>query len=274
MSRSDGSGAGSEPALGSPLHVFDEGHGTPLLFIHGLMMSGELFRHQKRSLPSPSTRVVIPDLRGHGSSPKPLTGHTVPTYAHDVLALLHERDIQRPLVIGWSMGAMVACELVHIAGPSAVAGLIIVDQPPTDFCWPDYPHGLLDCHGLAEMVEAIQTDMPGFAAEFARKLISVEDPTTIDWITREICTVPPAIASTIAVDQTLRDYRGLLREIRVPICLVFGADDKLVDPRAGIDLAQQLPGSRFELFDHSSHCPFLEEPERFNTLVQELASTV
>lgn len=274
---SDSSRAQAKSTGGSApvsLHVVDEGTGVPVLLIHGLMMSGALFRHQREAFATSKRRLIVPDLRGHGRSPKPLSGHTVPMYAEDVCQLLREREVRRPVVVGWSMGAMVALEIVRILGEAEVAGVVIVDQPPTDYRWPDYPSGLLDSRQLAELVEAIQTDLPSFARSFVPHMLHVPEAGVVEWIVNEMCAVPPAIGSTIAVDQTFRDYRILLDELSLPMAAFFGADPKFVDPATSAELFGEMTNCQFTLFDGSSHCPFLEEPDRFNTELEAFIQRV
>jgi pimeloyl-ACP methyl ester carboxylesterase len=90
------------------------------------------------------------------------------------------------------------------------------------------------------------------------------DPATTSWMVEEIMACPPAIASTILVNQTLRDYRSLLPDITVPTAVFFGADDKMTSPRAGEWIASVIPGATFTLFERSSHVPFHEEADAFN----------
>ena len=93
-------------------------------------------------------------------------------------------------------------------------------------------------------------------------------PDTVAWMTSEILQVPPAIASAILVDQTLRDYRDFLPQIEVPALVLFGEDDKLTSPRAGQYIAGAIPGARLQTFPNSSHCPFWEEAGAFNHAVE------
>ena len=91
--------------------VEDAGAGPPVVFVHGWSMSGRFFQRQLHGL-SAGHRVVVPDLRGHGRSEKALHGHTVPGYARDLQALLVQLGVHRPVLVGWSMGAMVASEFI------------------------------------------------------------------------------------------------------------------------------------------------------------------
>src|SRR6059058_315895 len=100
------------------------------------------------------------------------------------------------------------------------------------------------------------------------------DEETIDWMTTEMLQVPPAIASAILTDQTLRDYRQVLPELGVPMLVLFGEDDKLTSPRAGQYIAERVPGARLRTFSESSHCPFFEESDSFNQAVAEFVDSL
>jgi non-heme chloroperoxidase len=248
---------------GTGLTVREEGRSDApaLVFIHGVMMSGRFFEHQLTAFPG--WRVVIPDLRGHGNSDKPLYGHTVANYARDLHALFDILDITRPVLVGWSMGAMVLWEYLRQFGNDSVRGVVIVDQPPSDFGWPDWEFGALPIEGLRDMVEALETDRLPVLMEF-RELM-VHDPAhAYDWMLEEMQKIPPAIAAAILCNQTFQDYRPLLPTLEVPALVAFGGDDKLTSPRAGQYIVDHMPAARLEVFSHSSHMPFLEEPEQFN----------
>ena len=164
--------AGRIRTNGVALHVRDRGEGTPIVFLHGVMCSGRLFGEQLDGL-STAYRVVAPDFRGHGESDKPLSGHTVPNYARDLRGMLEAIGVHRPVLVGWSMGAMVAYEFLRELGEDSVAGLVIVDQPPADFAWGGgYQFGLFTPEGILHAVEGIQTDLPGLARGWAELMLA------------------------------------------------------------------------------------------------------
>ena len=55
--------------------------------------------------------MIALDLRGHGDSDDVESGHTIPQYARDLRLLLEELELERPFLLGWSMGAFVAWDL-------------------------------------------------------------------------------------------------------------------------------------------------------------------
>jgi non-heme chloroperoxidase len=253
--------------------VEDAGAGTPVVFVHGWSMSGRFFQRQLDQLTG-THRVIVPDLRGHGRSEKTTRGHTVPQYAADLQAILTRLSVQRPVLAGWSMGAMVAYEYLRAAAPGSAAGLVIVDQPPSDFAWQGYEFGVFTLDALREMNEQLQLDQAALVSEFTELMLHEPDEPTLAWMRAEILRVPPVIASTILLDQTLRDYRDFLPQIGVPTLVLFGEDDKLTSPKAGRYIADRIPGARLQTFAGSSHCPFWEESEAFNAAVAAFAAEV
>ena len=250
--------------------VETEGSGQPIVFIHGWSMSGRFFQRQLGQFPG--HQVIVPDLRGHGRSGKVTHGHTVPQYAADLHAILAELSVRRPVLVGWSMGAMVAYDFLRQFGDDSVAGIVIVDQPPSDFAWEGYEFGVFTMDALREMNEQLQLDQPAVVDEFTGLMLHAPDEAARAWMAAEILQVPPVIASTILLDQTLRDYRDFLPRIGVPALVLFGMDDKLTSPKAGEYIAGRIPGARLQTFASSSHCPFWEESGPFNEAVAAFAA--
>jgi non-heme chloroperoxidase len=258
---------------GVTLNVIDEGRGTPVVLVHGVMMSGRFFDRQVPYL-SRYFRVIVPDLRGHGQSEKVLHGHTVANYARDLKALFEALQIQRPVLVGWSMGAMVVYEYLKQFGQEEFAGIVIVDQPPSDFAWPGYEFGGLTVQTLGEMVEALQMDQRAVAEEFANLMLHDPSPDVVAWMIEEITRPPAAVAATILVNQTFQDYRPFLAEITLPTLVLFGRDNKLTPPEAGEYIARNIPGTRLQIFEQSSHVPFYEEADAFNESVRAFVTQI
>ena len=99
------------------------GDGQPLLLLHGLMASGEMFDPLVERLRD-SFRMLIPDLRGHGASGDLAGPYNSATMANDVLRVMDQAGFQHSFVLGYSHGGTVAQELVR-ARPSAVDGLFL-----------------------------------------------------------------------------------------------------------------------------------------------------
>jgi non-heme chloroperoxidase len=256
---------------GAQLRVRASGSGRPVVLIHGLMMSSRFFSRQLDDPPA-GCRLIAPDLRGHGDSERSLSGHTMEQYAADLLELCGPRNSIAPVLVGWSMGAMVAFEYMKLSRPGEVAGLVIIDQPPAPVERPGYDFGTYSLERIGYVIRRLQTDLGPFAREFLDAMLHLP-PTAGDlWMVDEIMKVPPCVAATAFVDHIVRDYRDFLAEVKIPTLVAFGGDSKLIPAGAARYIGDLIEHSRVEVFDLSSHCPFYEEPSRFNQILGEFVN--
>jgi pimeloyl-ACP methyl ester carboxylesterase len=115
------------PQNGLTLHVYDAGAGTatPMLLIHGLGDEADTWRHLITPL-SADGRVVALDLPGFGRSDKPERPYTIPFFQNSVTELLDTLAVQRAILIGHSLGAVIA-HFTALNHPERVERLILVD---------------------------------------------------------------------------------------------------------------------------------------------------
>jgi pimeloyl-ACP methyl ester carboxylesterase len=255
---------------GAQLHYEDVGSGSPLVLLHGVWMSGRCFQHQLAGL-ADRYRVLALDFRGHGRSEHVQSGHTVAQYARDLRAFLEALGLREVVVVGWSMGSLVVWDYVQQFGATGLRGVIVVDQTPSDYKWADWPHGFLDFDALRHAMAASQTDRAAMVEEFIPLLFKAEPPAPehAALIREETMRLPDTIATAVIFDQTVQDYRDALPQVTVPALVLTGRDEKLVAVAAEEYVAERMPNARLVVFEQSSHCPFLEEPDRFNQVVDD-----
>jgi pimeloyl-ACP methyl ester carboxylesterase len=242
---------------------------SALVLIHGISMSRRYFHKQLTAL-STSHRVIAVDLRAHGDSEKVDSGHTVPQYARDIDQFLRALGLDRPVLLGWSMGVFVALDYIRQFGSGGLRGLIDVDEAASDFKWDGWEHGFLDLPTLHSLMTAVQDDREAFIAEFVPDMFhNPQAREDLDWMIRESSKLPTGPLSAILFDQTVQDYRDVLGTIDVPTLICWGQHDQLLPVSGAPYMHEHIRGSRLELFENSGHCPFLEEAERFNQVVQE-----
>jgi pimeloyl-ACP methyl ester carboxylesterase len=98
---------------GVNLYYTDQGAGDPpLLFVHGWCCNSSHFQPQVDFF-SRDHRCIAVDLRGHGESDKPEQDYTMAVFADDLAWLCAQLGVQRPVVIGHSMGGVVALALAQ-----------------------------------------------------------------------------------------------------------------------------------------------------------------
>jgi len=98
----------------------------PLLLVNGWTGDHGIFTPQIEHF-SRSRRVVAIDLRGHGASDAPPHGYTFPGFAADIAWQAQQLGLHKPVVIGHSLGGMIALELCG-RYPELASGLIMIDS--------------------------------------------------------------------------------------------------------------------------------------------------
>jgi pimeloyl-ACP methyl ester carboxylesterase len=102
-----------------------EGKGKQILCVHGITANSRFWDCLASAL-SPHHRVIAMDLRGRGLSDKPPTGYSIQHHCKDILALMNDQGLKRPVLMGHSLGAFIS--LVFAAqSPQRVDRLILVD---------------------------------------------------------------------------------------------------------------------------------------------------
>lgn len=111
-----------------PLAVRTLGEGNPVLLLHGLGGSNRYWSADYDAL-GQRGRLVVPDLLGFGSSPKPATGYTADAHVAALVATLDWLGIDEPVLVGaHSVGGLVALALAA-RHPARVAGIVAAGPP-------------------------------------------------------------------------------------------------------------------------------------------------
>jgi pimeloyl-ACP methyl ester carboxylesterase len=173
------------------------------------------------------------------------------------------------------MGVFVVLDYIRQFGTDGIRGLIDVDEAASDFKWEGWVHGFLDLPTLHSLMTAVQDDKEAFIADFVPDMFhrppAGED---LGWMVAESSKLPAGSLSAILFDQTVQDYRDLLPAIDLPTLICWGEHDRLLPVSGAQYMREHLRGARLELFDESGHCPFLEESDKFNRVVQEFLDSL
>lgn len=108
------------------LHYVQWGeNGPPVVCTHGLTANAYCFQALADELAA-DHRVIAYDLRGRGDSDRPEEGYSIPIYAHDLAELLTELELERPVLVGHSSGALVSLYLAAHR-PDILSKLVLID---------------------------------------------------------------------------------------------------------------------------------------------------
>lgn len=237
--------------------------GAPVIFIHGLLGSRLSWQQQLQDARLQRYRLITYDLRGHGLSGKPVEADAYNDgrrWADDLAAVIQSSGARKPVLVGWSLGGAVISNYLAAHGDGNLAGAVYVDgvielaadqivphpEVYRDMVAPDL---LTHLDGVRAFLRLCFQRQPG-ADAFERLLANAA---TASWdMQRHVQSMSVAAAEGLG-------------QAKVPLLLVYGAEDALVRPDAAIARARHLnPRVRSKLYEGTGHAPFLEEPSRFN----------
>jgi len=234
----------------------EHGHpgGTPVVLLHGLSDSWRSFEPVLPYLP-PAIHAIAVSLRGHGTAPRPPGGYGVIQLAGDVIGLLDELGLARAVVVGHSMGSIVAARLA-LDEPERVAGLVLMGAKPTfralDALYADiaaFPDGDVD----AGWVHGFQ------AGTLARPV----PPGLLDVVVAESLRVPGRVWKAL-VEPTLRvDHSRRLHAIAAPTLVAWGDRDEIATRADQDELLRSIPDSRLVVYPGGGHGFHWEDPAAF-----------
>ncbi len=100
-----------------------------VVLLHGITSDGSFWRPLIDLLPAAKCTVVVPDLLGHGQSPRPsFIKYTTDDQARAVAKLLRKQGIKQYILVGHSMGCLVASRFAHMT-PGKISNLLLYEPP-------------------------------------------------------------------------------------------------------------------------------------------------
>lgn len=105
------------------LYYTEKGYGTPFVLLHGNGENGGFFKNQLDFF-AEKYRVIVPDTRGHGKSPRGLAPFNFDTFADDLKDFLDSLNIKKAIILGFSDGGNIAL-LFTLKYPEYVEKLIL-----------------------------------------------------------------------------------------------------------------------------------------------------
>ncbi len=228
---------------GHELRVQDEGSGPPdFVCLHGLVDRLEIWDRVAGPL-AERGRVIRVDQRGHGESDAPAGPYRREDLAADVRALLDRLDLERAILVGHSMGGIIAMTTA-LAYPQRVAGLVLLGTAGQ--CSQKVA-------GWYERIaRAGETDG---TAGLAREIYGPKSRRRVRGDARGIAHVTRTLESLY--DDPLTPKLGA---VACPALLIVGEKDPMGSTASSL-LQQSLPDARLELLAERGHWTHVEAPE-------------
>ncbi|HUP85822.1 MAG TPA: alpha/beta hydrolase [Acidimicrobiales bacterium] len=268
---------------GGSLHVVEVGAGRPLVLLHGITLSSLAWHDQLRDL-SDRFRVIAVDHRGHGSSKAGDGPWDLARLARDVRELFEGLDLADAVLVGHSMGGMVALQYA-LDHPDAlrrhVAGLVLMSTSSTPV------HRLAGWEALTKAVTpalkrglALGERVPG--GLFARSDLSYlvfrfgmgkgATPEHVELNRMMTAATPLSVLGELFSGVAGFDVRDRLHEIDLPALVLVGTRDLLTPPSAARTMVAGLRRARpLVAYPGAGHMLMLERRHEVNQAIAAFA---
>jgi len=251
---------------GITLAYQDSGSGSPLVLINGFASTMDMWNPPVLAALADHFRIITFDNRGTGYSSVSDEPFSIPLFASDTLALMDALGIARAHILGLSMGASIAQELV-LSQPERVDRLILV----AGTCG-----GSRAVWMTPEVLETL-SDKSGSGVDLANRMFSVLFPQK--WLAAhdpwQYC---PDVRETVSEESAAKQAEALfswpgtydrLPQIRSPTMVVTGTEDAVIPPANAVTLADRIPNARLEQILGAGHGLMYQCPGEFAKAVLE-----
>jgi non-heme chloroperoxidase len=241
-----------------------------ILFIHGISQCHLSWRRQYESDLASEFRLVTFDLRGHGSSSKPLDAPSYqenPRWAHDLNAIIDTLHLDRPVLVGWSYAGRVICDYLLTYGDSRLAAINFVSASTKTS--PEFTSA-----GGKILRRALMSDDPANNEKNVRdflRMCSAQPLAPADLEPMVVYNMLPTAEIRTHMLTRTTPYEEALRQVKVPVLITHGAQDQIVIPAVSRYTASVIPHAKMSLYPHCAHMPFWEDAVRFNRELKDFA---
>ncbi|MEU6798842.1 alpha/beta hydrolase [Nonomuraea wenchangensis] len=256
------------PFQGCGLRYDDSGgDGVPLLFTHGAGADHAMFHAQRDHLRERGYRVVLWDLRGHGLSRPPGVPFTAGQAVADLLALVEHLALDRPVLVGQSLGGNLGQAVVR-RHPGLARALVVIGSAPNTAPLSAWDRLLL--RAAAPTLAAI----PARALPPLMAAASAVTPQARADARRAFAALPKkdflqAWRATVALLDPDPGYRT-----PVPLCLIRGERDRTGDIASAMPRWAAAEGVEEVVVPDAGHIANQDNPSAVNAAIETFLAAI
>jgi non-heme chloroperoxidase len=259
---------------GIKLHVVEAGNAAkrPILFIHGLSQCWLTWRRQLASGLTDDFRLVAMDLRGHGLSEKPRDAYgDSKVWADDVHAVIHQLELEQPVLCGWSYGPLVILDYIRHYSDAAIGGANFISGVTK----------LGSVQAMSVLTPEFLALAPGFFSTDVEESVRAMDSLLRLCFASDLAADDRylMLGSNVSVPPHVRqgllsraiDNDDLLPKIEKPVLVTHGADDAVVKLSVNDEQMSRIPTAMFNVMKNAGHACFWDDADAYNRALREFA---
>lgn len=235
----------------------EQGSGDPpLLFVHGGACDRSFFAPQAEYF-SRNHRVVSLDLRGHGESDQPEGDYPIAAYSSDIGELIQQLDLQKPIVVGHSLGGSIALQ-VAADFPDRVGAIVMVEATPIA----PPPEVQQAFEGVLAAIKAGQRGP--WEDLISGAFLPTSDPKVVEHVKRVMMSAPDHLVAVVMRGVLDFDGAAAAAKCAVPALDVGGAEPAN-PPHVIGELVRDVVTCQAV---GAGHFPQLEVPDQVNLMIE------
>jgi 3-oxoadipate enol-lactonase len=246
--------------------------GAPvIIFIHGFPFNRSMWNFQVESLKD-YYHLITYDIRGHGNSDAGNEDFSIDLFVSDLIGLMDALKIDRAILCGLSMGGYIALNAAEKYSERFDA-IILADTQ----CIADTPEAK---EKRIKAIESIREyGVEKYAEESIKNLFAYDSFTTklkeIEDVRDMIMKTPEqSLISALLALSGRKETCNILPEIKVPVLIMVGKEDKLTPPSAATFMHERIKGSLLRIIDNAGHLSNLENPGVFTVELKKFIASV
>lgn len=237
---------------GIRVYYEEAGQGHPIVCFHAASQDSLMYRHVLDGL-SDEFRVIAVDAPGHSKSELPSSGpfHSLTRHAEFNERLIQALGLERPAIIGCSMGGNLVLEL-GARKPDAYSAIISAEGADYTPTVSDFFLDMLLMNGT-QIIGAWSRSMTGYRTP----------PDRAQEVVWQISRTTPQVMRGDLTGYANFDQRSEVGKIKAPVMLLRGDADWLVYQEKVEETASRIPGSKIAVLAGTGHYPMTENPLEF-----------
>ncbi|MEY9930737.1 non-heme chloroperoxidase [Catenulispora sp. GP43] len=258
------------PVDGTTLAYQDYGTGSPIVFVAGWSLNGDMWEYQVQFFLEHGYRCILPDRRGHGRSDRPSGGYDADTRADDLAALLNLLDLRDTTIVAHSAGGGETVRYLSRHGSERVARIaLLAPAIPFMLRTDDNPVGVPEA-ALKESLRQLRTDRPQWFADraqgyFATHLRPGTSQAMIDAELQRCMSAAPYAALEVQRLTFTTDFRADVAALTVPTLLLHGVPDQSIPIHIASRQAVKLaPHAVLREYEDAGHGLYLTHQAEVN----------
>lgn len=257
------------------IYYKSSGKGQPIVFIHGFTATHDVFRIQEKVL-SRKYKIITYDLRGHGLSNEINLEINLERLALDLKELLDYLNVDKINLVGWSLGGSIVLEYIKQFTTAKLSTICLVDMSPKAINDADWKLGLYQGNYSIEEankdLKMIHSDWINFSSKFINAMAPHLNESNLKMALSKSRDNSSDAMYSIWKSLIHKDYRSILSIIDKPTLILIGKNSTLYSIETGLYIEKNISSSSYEVFENCTHLLVLENPIKFNRVLDDFIS--